>query len=111
MGGFHFIFSLIISLFMYLIAVICSYQCHNALSYIDSIRRGVPTAALWETSEDRVEIIVKDRETSLLRAKRREYVRAALHVFIRHHKVGINPYTLIRQIFMCIALSLTTNSQ
>jgi len=50
--------------------------------------RGVPTAALWETSEDRVEIIVKDRETSLLRAKRKEYIRALGHVGLRYHRVS-----------------------
>lgn len=52
----------------------------------------MPTAALWETSEDRVEIIVKDRETSLLRAKRREYVRAACHVLVRHHRLLMARY-------------------
>jgi hypothetical protein len=29
--------------------------------------RGVPTDALWQTSEDRVELVIKDRETSVLR--------------------------------------------
>jgi len=51
--------------------------------------RGVPTDALWQTSEDRVELVVKERETSLLRAKRAEFTRAMAHRWLTRHRLGL----------------------